>query len=122
MKRKKKNHKKLLRDEADYLWRRAVIEKYGNKCVICGEPAQDIHHFVSRGKSLALRVCVENGVPLCRKHHFLFHYRPDKFTGILIAFQRGKEWIDFLEEKRKEKPQMTVQWLESVIEKLKKKT
>jgi 5-methylcytosine-specific restriction endonuclease McrA len=110
--------KKSLRKECDQLWKLAVVKKYGNKCLVCGKEAQDIHHFISKGKSVALRYDIDNGVPLCRKCHFDFHFRPDKLIDIVIAFKRGKEWIEALLERKKNRAKATKAWYLEQREKL----
>lgn len=72
--------KKQLRDEADQLWIYACLKKYGNKCEICGKPAQQIHHYFPEGH---LRYSIANGVPLCKHHTTLQEKIRDK---------RGEKW------------------------------
>lgn len=53
-------------------WKRALVEKYGHKCMICGYTTiVEAHHIIPRhegGKS-----STENGVLLCPNHHAEAH-------------------------------------------------
>lgn len=59
-------------------WKVNVFKKYNRKCYICGEKhSKDNklipHHLNSWDKNISERYDVENGVPLCDKHHKEFH-------------------------------------------------
>lgn len=71
-----KDRKKHLKKECDKLWYLKCLEIHGNKCVVCGEPAVQVHHFFPKGLYPQLRYEIENGVPLCMKHHRLIHDQP----------------------------------------------
>jgi len=98
-----KNKNKLLRAEADKLWREVVIKKYGDKCEVCGKPAIHCHHFYPKGLFSHLRFDIENGVPLCFHCHFSRHHKGDPTVNETIIEKRGKEWYNKLKEKAQEK-------------------
>lgn len=56
------------RIRADGVWSQIILRKNGGRCVVCGEPARDPHHLISRGLA-ATRHSLTNGIPLCRSHH-----------------------------------------------------
>ncbi len=50
-------------------WAKAVKERSGHRCEVCGsKQAVEAHHIVSR-RYKATRYDVTNGVALCQKHH-----------------------------------------------------
>lgn len=93
-KEKKANSPKRLKTLCDKLWREKVIERYGNKCVLCGSDKINIHHIVGR-RNMSTRWAVINGVPLCALHHtfgtFSAHQNPLTFHKEMVA-QRGDKW------------------------------
>jgi len=100
-----KTDKKKLAKKADALWKKASLLKWGDKCVICGSPANAYHHFIPKSRSLVLRYDVENAVPLCLKHHYAVHFssNPVEIADIvdMIRKKRGKKWCKYIEKKRK---------------------
>lgn len=60
-------------------WRKAVLEKWGNKCRLCGttEGKIDAHHIIELSKTIKPAFEVWNGVPLCRK----CHVKTDSYGG-----------------------------------------
>ncbi len=96
-----------LRQEADKLWRQRVMDRWGMNCEICGSPVADFHHFIRKGECQYLRLNVDNGVPLCRKHHRMIDHRgseeKEKIEGQIIA-RRGKAWYDNLKKIQEQAP------------------
>ena len=116
----KRTTKQKLRSQADRLWFIAVFKKYGNRCELCGDTANQAHHFYPKGLYPALRYEIANGIPICMKHHFLHHHRADPSIHLLIRQSRGKAWIDKLEKKRNKQITWTVQLYNDTINKLEK--
>ena len=125
----RKPTKKQLDKIAMDLWHKKGYEKWGNVCVVCGSVGCVGHHYVPRSRSTLLKYDVINYVPLChnfsgRKCHYRVHNskEPDVVRAICdkIREVRGKEWCDYIEEKRQDRTTSfyTVSWLESQIEKL----
>ena len=91
---------KLEREVFRY-WMLAVMKKYGMLCELCGDPAITAHHFIPQSISRALRYEVDNGVPICKKHHFDIHVRDDPAPDLLIRADRGEKWYKKILEIRK---------------------
>uniref|UniRef100_A0A7V3JAD4 HNH endonuclease n=1 Tax=candidate division CPR3 bacterium TaxID=2268181 RepID=A0A7V3JAD4_UNCC3 len=115
---KKLTKKEKLRREADKLWQLILMRRYKGRCFVCGKKAIEVHHFVPKQQCLALRYDLENGIPTCRSCHFQIHFKSDPLIPLIIAFKKGKNWVKYLQEKKKEKVQMTTEWLEEQIKKL----
>lgn len=99
-----KNKKKYLSNKADKLWYEACRIKWGTKCTVCGQEANQVHHWIKRSQSLATRWDLENGVPVCQSCHYVLEHSPDvkkrrAFEDKIIK-ARGKKWWDRLEKKR----------------------
>jgi len=58
------------RDEADRLWREAILQRDGHQCAVCGDDRSGLnaHHLISR-RIASLRHELENGIALCPKCH-----------------------------------------------------
>ncbi len=65
----------LQRGSSAYLeWRIAVLNRDGWKCVECGErTGLHVHHIKHYKRYIGLRLKVDNGVVLCKKHHWRRH-------------------------------------------------
>lgn len=50
-------------------FRKAVFERDGNRCVMCGEVGQDAHHILERRLWEDGGYYVDNGATLCEQHH-----------------------------------------------------
>jgi len=112
---------KRKRKEADKLWKKAVFEKWGKLCEVCGKPASDPHHFFPKGQFGHLRYSLENSVPLCRSCHFSHHQKGDPRIQQKIINRRGDNWFESLKEQAKKNPKSfkNLGWYESHTEKLK---
>lgn len=84
------------RVESKY-WKKAVFKKWGDKCLICGRPAQVAHHFKPKGSYKMLRFNLDNGIPLCNGCHFRLH-KVDPSLSNLIAEKRGKKWFNKIQK------------------------
>ncbi len=113
--------KKRLKDEADVLWKEAVIKKYGNLCEICGKPAAHYHHFYPKGLFSILKFEIFNGVSFCFHCHFSRHHKGDPTINEKIIQKRGQKWLKDLQKKSKERLAsfQTIQYYRDNIEKLK---
>jgi len=108
-----------LRKEADHLWTEILIRKYGKKCFVCGEEAVEVHHFVPKQQSAILRYDLENGIPICRSCHFQIGIKSDPIFVTIIAFKKGKKWLDYLAERKKQHITVNSKWVEEQLIKLK---
>lgn len=43
------------------------------RCMFCSDPASTCHHLIHQGRSNYLRCDKRNLIPVCPKHHMLFH-------------------------------------------------
>ena len=111
--------KQQLRKQGDELWRFAVIKKWGQDCV-CGDPAAQAHHNWYKGSYGHLRYNLDNGVPLCMKHHFIIHHRDPKEVEEMIREYRGEKWYQDLRKIALEKHEsyQTISWYEENIKRL----
>ena len=51
-------------------WRTEVIEKRGRSCRVCGSRDVEIDHMIPKGMGGSAKLTtVENGLPLCHRHH-----------------------------------------------------
>lgn len=114
----RRTNKQKLRSRADKLWFGAVLLKYGDKCEVCGEQAVQAHHFFPKSLYPALRYDIDNGVPLCMKHHFLHHHRGDPSIHLAIISRRGKKWLAGLEKKKRDCVMWAVSFYEKTIARL----
>ncbi len=55
-------------------WRDEVKARAGYKCEICGSPDHlEAHHIISVDDAPELILDLQNGICLCRKHHYAMH-------------------------------------------------
>lgn len=52
-------------------FRKALVERYGTKCYVCGEEGAEYHHLIPLW--MGGEDCIENMIPLCHWHHMLMH-------------------------------------------------
>lgn len=71
----KKPTARTLRKECDRLWRGIVIAKHPS-CLLCDEKAEVAHHLLVKSKHGGLRYDLNNGIPMCQRHHLLLHLDP----------------------------------------------
>ena len=117
---KKKLEKELLK-----LWFQRSLEKWGDRCTICGRKATQMHHFIPRSRSRLLKYDVENAVPLCQSCHYKIHFssNPNEIHRLveIIRKRRGKKWCDYIDEREKRpKASLGIKWLEEQKQKLTK--
>jgi hypothetical protein len=75
-------------------WRKAVIQRDGGECVICGVSGELIaHHKDSWIISVEGRRDVDNSTTVCRVHHEEFHNKYGKGSNT------NEDWLKYVEEK-----------------------
>ena len=114
--------KTRLRNKADALWRDACWLKWGHRCAICGGKAEQMHHFILRRKSLALRYDIANGVPVCKSCHYKIHFSGDpiflkEYVEKLIV-KRGAFWYNYIINMLGHHETNTIQFLNDTIKRL----
>jgi hypothetical protein len=125
MKRKNKTPKQLLADENLNLWKERCLSLYGEYCLVCGEQGITFHHFILISRNGLMKYDVENGVPLCKKHHYIIHFSksPSEIHRTVEAIRkaRGKKWCDYIDkhEKIHKSSFKTLSWLQEQNKQLK---
>lgn len=112
---KKLNNKQILEKELTQLWKEKCVETYEPYCESCGQPATVFHHFIPKGRCLAMKFDIKNGVALCQRCHYLIHFghKPTEIADIVNAIResRGKEWCDYIKGRERETISKTIGWL-----------
>jgi hypothetical protein len=90
-----------LKKTADRLYQE-LGRKINDHCLVCGGDYSCLHHFVKKSQSTALRYDIENGIPICVRCHCGIHQGLNDGVVARIAFIKGKEWLDDLEQKKRE--------------------
>lgn len=114
--------KKKLRLKAEKLWNAAIFKIYGKVCY-CGTKANAPHHFFPKSVYGHLKFDLNNGVPLCKGHHFSHHHKGDPEVHQRVIEKKGEKWFKELRKKATTRPPMSYQTLEyyrETIERLKK--
>lgn len=87
----------------DKEWSKLVLAKNNSRCVIC-EKAATAAHIISR-RYAATRLVIENGIPLCIKHHNWLDTADEEKYIKFAKFLIGRKLFWFLKElAEKEKP------------------
>ena len=90
-KQKKLDRRELKRQDKE--WAKAVKERDGNKCVICGATKYlNAHHIIPR-EVKEMRHEIDNGLSLCPKHH--------KWNTLLSAHRNPLFFLLWFETERK---------------------
>lgn len=63
----------------DELWSKVVLARSKRHCCICGKPATEAHHLVSR-RHMLTRYMIVNGLALCHNCHTAAHYARAEFA------------------------------------------
>lgn len=106
-----------LRKQADTLYQQLGMLK-NKHCLICGSPAQCMHHFFTKGSSSALRYALSNGIPICQHCHCKIHLAQDPSMVAIILKKRGDKWFKELDTKRHEIVKTNKAYYQTVIEAL----
>ena len=89
------------RDKCDALWYQIQHERY-RSCAVCGSPAIEIHHLISKNGHSSTRTDIKNGIGLCPAHHrgseLSPHGTPEKFDAWLKENRYG-QW-SFVQDNR----------------------
>lgn len=130
-----KDKKKYLSNKADKLWFKACQKKWGNECIIgkdfeyegdkndgCWGEANQVHHWIKKRQSLATRWDLENGVPVCQPCHYILEHSKDVMKRRAfeekIINERGQDWVDRLQDKRKQTYKRTITNYQETIKSL----
>lgn len=117
---KKAPSKKYLRNKCDQKAKEKAMEREEGICEVCGDTyGTTAHHYFYRSSCGHLRFYLPNLVILCRKCHFLLHFKDPKIIENKIIAKKGQEWIDDLTKRAMEKQKPSYQTIEYYKLKLK---
>ena len=106
-----------LKKKADKMWSEIVHEVYNHRCAFCGETfALAAHHIRSRRFS-STRWNTDNGVLVCRKHHFCSHNDSEAFRRLFVEL-RGEYILDVLFKLSKSIVKVDREYMNTVIKTL----
>lgn len=71
------------------------------RCLVCGQPTSEMHHYIPKSQSLYLRWDFRNLIPLCRGCHWAHHKKGDPRIAQVILQKKGNDWADELEIDRR---------------------
>ena len=98
-----KRRLKLTKEDTE--WAKAVKDRDGWRCVICGDTERpNAHHIIPREQHLT-KHDVHNGLTLCRRHHFFCriqsaHNNP---LGVFIWMEKNRpEQLEYVKSKLEE--------------------
>lgn len=106
-----------LRRNADALLQKHYVS-LNKTCLVCGGPAQVMHHFIPKSRSNYLRYEPKNLIPLCHSCHCLHHTSGDPAVEATILKKKGWLWFEDLQEHRRIICKFTREYLEGVIKDL----
>lgn len=113
-----RTNKQKLRSKSDVLFHEVCL-KLNPNCLLCGNQAQQIHHFRPKGSYGILRYTIINGVALCRSCHFKLTFQ-DTSLQAKIAEIKGLRWFRKIEKLSKGTPAnyQTTDWYKLNIKRL----
>jgi len=88
------------------------------KCLVCGNPTSEMHHYIQKTSSLYLRWDKRNLIPLCRSCHCKHHITGDPRIIQEVLRIKGNEWADELEKDRRIIFKDTISNLTDILNKL----
>jgi 5-methylcytosine-specific restriction endonuclease McrA len=88
------------------------------KCLVCGSPTSEMHHYIQKHQSTFLRWDGRNLVPLCRKCHCKHHISGDPAIHETILKKRGFDWADELNEDRNKYFKVNIGIMEDLIRRI----
>ncbi len=105
------------------LWASLVKMQYNGKCAVCRSTEYiNAHHIESYRVCKALRFDPHNGILLCAKKHHKFSYPAAHTSWILLYKVLKSDTIFYLQEHYLDPPpEITVEYLETVINNLKER-
>jgi hypothetical protein len=105
LRKKSKNPSKAAKDRADRALQDSYRKNYPNeKCEVCGNHFDLMHHHIEKCNSMFARwMQPVNLIFLCKECHQNIHFgNADPVARYSII--RGDQWIDKIEDMRKQKP------------------
>lgn len=81
------------------IFRDAVLKRDGNKCKYPGcktKSKLQVHHIKKYASSPELELVVDNGITLCKKHHWQVYGKEEQFEQMFIEILCGPTIIKLL--------------------------
>lgn len=114
----KRTQLRRLMDKADRALQDWYRFTYKNKCCeVCLNQFNIMHHFVEKSQSARLRYEPLNLVFLCNSCHAKHHLAGDPSVVSTVLLKRKKKWYDKLMSLRKERLDLTMEYLNNIIKK-----
>jgi hypothetical protein len=116
---RKRSKSKATLDKADKVLQ-DYYRTFGLPCLVCGDGADVMHHFILKSHSNNLRFDKLNLIPLCNSCHYKHHRCGDSTIHGIIQSVKGELW--FMELCKMElfhRPAYTKRELEEIIERYK---
>lgn len=89
-------------------------------CEMCGALTSCGHHFVTKAACSALRYDSKNMVAVCVGCHLKFHSKFASIMNAQVVISRGKEWVDYLNVKRRESIKPSKKYYTRIIDEIKR--
>lgn len=81
------------RSERYQTFRRNILKRDGNKCILChSHKRPEVHHLWNYAANPRLRENESNGLVLCHRHHFDFHMSFPGGFGAPVTTKKFWEW------------------------------
>ena len=85
---------KVLIQYADSLWSKLICNEFGGRCIACGGPAEDAHHWKFGRSIRKYRWNLNNGVWMCREDHsHLDSWRYGSKFGSIVMMNCPEKWV-----------------------------
>ena len=89
------------RNKCDKLYQE-IGRKLYSKCILGCHDYSTLHHFVKKSQSTELRYDLQNGIPICNRHHCSIHQGKDDTVTAKIILIKGKDWFGELMAKKRQ--------------------
>ena len=109
--------KAINQKKCDVLLQTLGKQKY-QKCEVCGNPINCLHHFFPKSVSSFHRYNWDNLIPICQGCHMRHHLAGDPSIHQVIIRKRGQKWYDELEKHKRDYTKCDKFYYQSVYEKL----
>jgi 5-methylcytosine-specific restriction endonuclease McrA len=88
-----------LQKKLDRLIQLYFVPKFPN-CYLCPNETSEMHHFIQKKQSTALRYDPINLIPLCKSCHCRLHKSDYSVMSIKIKEYKGDKWFNDILRKR----------------------
>ncbi len=87
-------------------------------CLVCGNPTDEMHHFIQKRQSTYLRYHKKNLIPLCKRCHYRHHTVGEPQIVLTIVRKKGKKWEDWITAHRNILVKRNLDYLEGLEERI----